>query len=118
MSDDEIHESTEPDLHVPGKPRWALVTMPDGSRSVYPLPRTKWDNCMSLTHEVKSRKLTVADLTWWQLTRREYEHFLAVYAQSHTRTETLPGDLKPGSMIGAWRSGSSAKLGTKPYCGR
>ena len=83
MSHDEIEsEGPAPDLHAPGKPCWALVTMPDGSRSFYPLPRTKWDNCMSLTREAKGRKLSAADLTWWQLTRREYVHFLALYAQS------------------------------------
>ena len=83
MSHDEVEsEGPEPDLHVPGKPRWALVRMPDGSRSFYPLPRTKWDNCMSLTQEVRGRKLSASDLTRWQLTRREFEHFVALYAQS------------------------------------
>jgi hypothetical protein len=45
---------------------------------------------MSLTREVNGRPVSAADLTRWELTRREYEHFLAVYAQSTHANGTLP----------------------------
>jgi hypothetical protein len=80
-----------PNLHVPGKPHAGLVKKPDGRRSLYPLPRTKWDNCMSLTRELEGRALTDDDLARWQLTRHEYEHFLTLYTHSaHANGRALP----------------------------
>jgi hypothetical protein len=83
LSKDEIEsDGHAPNLDRPGKPLDALIKGRDGKKVVYPLPQTKWDNCMSLTRELEGQPLTNHDLTRWQLTRREYEHFLALYAQS------------------------------------
>lgn len=71
MSD---HE--EPNLGAPGKPREVWLEQPDGTRSAYPLPQTKWDNCEGLMRELEDRLPTGEDLARWELTRSEYEEFL------------------------------------------
>jgi len=82
LSRDEI----ESDGHAPT--RDALINGPDGRKVVYPLPRTKWDNWMRLARELEGRPATADDLAPRRLTRREYEHFLTLYAQSSDRTGT------------------------------
>jgi hypothetical protein len=69
-----------PDLGAPGKPLETWIERPDGSRSVYPLPQTTWDNCEQLMRELHGRLPTDEELAQWQLTRREYEHFLHRHA--------------------------------------
>jgi hypothetical protein len=68
--------SKEPDLGTAGKPVETWIERPDGTRSVYPVPQTKWDNCEHLMRELGERGPTDEDLARWELTRREYEHFL------------------------------------------
>jgi hypothetical protein len=56
------------------------VDRPDGARSAYPVPQTKWDNREHLMRELGERLPTDEELARWQLTRREYEHFLDRHA--------------------------------------
>jgi hypothetical protein len=64
------------DLGVAGKPLETWINRPDGSRSLYPVPQTKWDNCAHLRRELQGRHPTDDELASWELTRREYELFL------------------------------------------
>lgn len=72
--------STDPDLGAAGKPLETWIDRPDGTRCHYPVPQTKGDSCGHLMHELGGRGPTEEDLARWELTRREYEHFL----DSHT----------------------------------
>jgi hypothetical protein len=69
-------DDDQPNLEALGKPYEALVKRPDGTRAPYPLPQTKADNCADLRRELGDRRPTDEDLARWELTRREYEHFL------------------------------------------
>jgi hypothetical protein len=63
--------STEPDLNMPGKPLETWIDRPDGTSALYPVPRTKWDNCEQLTRELQRRQPTDAEVAKWRLTWRE-----------------------------------------------
>ncbi len=68
--------SRELNLGLPGKPLETWIDRPDGKRVLYPVPQTKWDNCEHLTRELQGNPPTDDTLAEWELTRREYEHFL------------------------------------------
>ena len=88
MSQDDDH----PNLGAPGKPLQAWVKLRDGNSTPYPLPQTKWDNCWDLRGELGDRTPTDEELARWELTRREYEHFLDrhVAAQASLLESRLP----------------------------
>ena len=65
-----------PDLSALGKPLEWSVKLPDGTRSPYLFPQTKWDNCADLQRELEPNRPTDENLARWHLTRREYEYFL------------------------------------------
>ena len=57
--------SKEPDLGAAGKPLETWIERPDGTRSVYPVSQTTWDNCEHLMHELQGRLPTDEDLARW-----------------------------------------------------
>jgi len=75
-----------PDLGALGKPLEWSIKQADGTRSPYLLPQTKGDNCADLRRELGSVQPTDEDLARWQLTRREYEHFLERHAPAVHRS--------------------------------
>ena len=79
-----------PDLGALGKPLEASVKQPDGTRSPYLFPQTKWDNCEDLRRELVTERPTDEDLARWHLTRREYEHFLALGGARPTAVQPEP----------------------------
>ena len=90
----------EPDLGAPGRPLERWIDRPDGTRSLYPLPQTKWDNCAHLMRELQGRLPTDDELALWQLTRREYEHFLAGQPDGQLRPDALPRNGLDGDRHG------------------
>jgi hypothetical protein len=82
----------EPDLGAPGKPLETWIDRPDGTRSLYPVPQTKWDNCAHLMRELQGRLPTDDELAEWQLTRREHELFLDDQPDGQVRPARLPQD--------------------------
>lgn len=75
-------DDAQPNLDALGKPYETLVKLPDGTRAPYPLPQTKADNCADLRRELVDRSPTDEELARWELTRREYEHYLGREAGS------------------------------------
>ena len=71
-----MSQDDHPNLDALGKPYTPLVRLPDGTRAPYPLPQTKADNCADLRRELGGRRPLEEELRRWELTRREYEHFL------------------------------------------
>ena len=95
--------SKEPDLGAAGKPLERWIERPDGTRStrsLYSVPQTKWDNCEHLTRELQGRLPTDDELAQWQLTRREYEHFLDGHPTAHARLTSVPQDGLDGDRDG------------------
>jgi hypothetical protein len=90
----------QPDLGAPGKPLDTWIDRPDGTRSLYPVPQTKWDNCAHLMRELKGRLPTDDELALWQLTRPEYEHFLNGQPHGQLRPAPLPQDGLNGDRHG------------------
>ena len=76
VRDENGETDAPPDLGALGKPLEGSVKQPDGTRSPYLFPQTKWDNCEDLRRELVTGRPTDEDLARWHLTRREYEHFL------------------------------------------
>jgi hypothetical protein len=76
--------SKEPELWPARKPleRWSEPR--DGTRS-YPVAHTKWDHCAHLMRDLQGRVPSDEELAQWQLTRREYEHFLHPQPASRAR---------------------------------
>ncbi len=66
----------EPDLTAPGKPMLAHIVGVDGVERPFEIEQTKWGNCQDLMREIKDANPTDEELDRWDLTRREYEHFL------------------------------------------
>jgi hypothetical protein len=89
VSTDDDH----PNLDALGKPYEALVKLHDGTRAPYPLPQTKADNCADLRRELVDRRPTEEDLARWELTRREYEHFLE--KEAGLANGAAPGVVQP-----------------------
>ena len=89
-----------PDLGAPGKPLETWIDRPDGTRSLYPVPQTKWDNCAHLMRELQGRLPTDAELALWQLSWREYEHFLDGQPDGDARLAPLPQDGLDGDRDG------------------
>jgi hypothetical protein len=86
-------DDVQPNLDALGKPYETLVKLPDGTRAPYPLPQTKADNCADLRRELGDRRPTDEDLARWELTRREYEHFLE--KEAGLANGAAPGVVQP-----------------------
>ena len=79
-------EPDEPNLDEPGKPEIAWIEHEDGTRSPFEIPRSKFENCQNLMGEIRDRLPTDEELARWQLTRREYEHFIMDIHDSESDT--------------------------------
>jgi hypothetical protein len=85
--------SKESELWAARKPleRWSEPR--DGTRS-YPVAHTKWDRCAHLMRELQGRIPSDQELAQWQLTRREYEHFLHPQPASRARPSLTQNGLQ------------------------